>query len=269
MRTTAIVFPFDQFGNSGTGAGAELLGDVLREIISDTQDETRQIRPKAYVDQLRVRDYRFETMDALSAWRTMGRQAAKKAFSAGEFLLWLGGNHLSVLPVLEELGPDTLVIQFDAHLDIYNLHDCTPELSHGNFLLHADRQLPAIVNVGSRDLFLVPRHVNRTFESVFSIGELARDFSGVCSALAERAGSAKRIWLDLDLDVMDPVFAPAVCQAMPFGLLPQQLLSIIQAIGLERVCGVSISEFAPGRDVRDSSLNLLGWLLEWLLLMKN
>ena len=42
---------------------------------------------------------------------------------------------------------NTLVIQFDAHLDVYNLSDCTAELSHGNFLLHGAGPLPAIVNV--------------------------------------------------------------------------------------------------------------------------
>ena len=57
------------------------------------------------------------------------------------------GNHLSVLPVLEELGRDTLVVQFDAHLDIYHLSDCTTEPSHGNFLLHAEGELPALVVV--------------------------------------------------------------------------------------------------------------------------
>jgi hypothetical protein len=29
---------------------------------------------------------------------------------------------------------------------------------------------------------------------------------------------------------------------------------------------MSISEFDPGRDVSDASLNLLGWLIEWFLL---
>ena len=45
-------------------------------------------------------------------------------------------------------------MQLDGHLDIYNLSDCTEELSHGNFLLHADAPLPRIITAGHRDLFL-------------------------------------------------------------------------------------------------------------------
>ena len=37
----------------------------------------------------------------------------------------------------------------------------------------------------------------------------------------------------------------------------------------EKVAGMSISEFDPGRDGRDASLNLLGWLIEWVLLRQH
>ncbi|QEL13685.1 arginase family protein [Limnoglobus roseus] len=268
MRTTAVVFPFDTFGNSGTGAGAELLGDVLREVLADTDAEKRATRPAVLRDKLKVKDFAFETMADVTAWRETGRQAAKKVLAAGDFLLWLGGNHLSVLPVYEELPPDTLVIQFDAHLDIYNLHDCTPELSHGNFLLHAERPLPRVVNVGSRDQFLMPRYVGRTFAEVFPAERIAADFAGVLQSLTEQAATASNIWIDLDVDAVDPLFLPAVCQPMPFGMTPQQLLAVLQAVWGDKVLGVSISEFAPGHDVRDAGLNLLGWLLEWLLLKR-
>jgi agmatinase len=267
MRTHVIVFPFDNFGNAGTGAGAQLLGDALREVQTDTAEETRQIRASCYAEGLRFKDTHFETLDELAAWRTTGRTIAKKALSSREFLIWLGGNHLSVLPLLEELPSDTLVIQFDAHLDVYNLHDCTPELSHGNFLLHAEKR-PRIVNIGSRDLFLTAKHVGKTFEAIFGVDRIAGDFPGMLSTLQQLLDSAPKIWIDLDVDAIDPQFVPAVCQPMPFGLTPPQFLVILQKIWSEKILGISISEFTPGRDVRDASLNFLGWLLEWLLLKR-
>lgn len=267
MRTTAIVFPFDSFGNSGTAAGAELLADALREVVDDTAEETRPVRAHAYAGKLKIKEHRFDTMKALADWKVTGRQAANKALATGDFLLWLGGNHLSALPLLESLEPDTLVVQFDAHLDIYNLHDCTPELCHGNFLLHAER-LPRIVNVGSRDLFLTAKHVGKTFEAVYAADRIAADLGGVVKELKELAAGAPRVWLDLDVDAFDPAFVPGVCEPMPFGLSPPQVLALVQAIGFEKLAGLSVSEFAPGRDVRDASLQLLGWLLEWVLLKR-
>jgi agmatinase len=268
IRTTAVVFPFDLFGNSGTGAGAELLGDVLKEIQADTAAETRPTRPAAYAPHLKLREISFETLDELTAWRTVGRQVAKKALSQSDFVLWLGGNHLSVLPIYEELKPDTLVIQFDAHLDIYNLHDCTIELSPGNFLLHAAGPLPRIVNIGSRDLFLLPKPIERTFEKVYPTDALNGNFGVALTELTALVASAERVWIDFDADVVDPQFLPGVCQPMPFGLTPPQLLAVLMAIWSDKVIGVSFSEFAPGRDVRDTGLNFLGWLMEWFLLKR-
>jgi agmatinase len=266
MPTSVVLFPFENFGNAGTGAGAELLCDVLREVQTDTAEETRQIRPAAYAKGLRFQEVRFESMDELTAWRTTGRAVAKKTL-ASDFAIWLGGNHLSILPVLEELPRDTLVIQFDAHLDIYNLYDCTPELSHGNFLLHSDG-LPRIINIASRDLFLTKKYVGRTFEAVFGVDRIAADFPGMLNTLEALIASAPKIWIDLDVDAIDPLFLPAVCQPMPFGLTPPQFLAILQKCWSGKVMGLSISEYSPGRDVRESSLNFLGWFLEWALLKR-
>src|SRR5438477_195308 len=47
VRTKAVVFPFDLFGSGGTGTGAQLLGDALREMIDDTKKETKPVRQKA------------------------------------------------------------------------------------------------------------------------------------------------------------------------------------------------------------------------------
>ncbi|HVK19587.1 MAG TPA: arginase family protein [Fimbriiglobus sp.] len=264
----AVVFPFDLFGSAGTGAGAQLLGDVLSEALDDTAAEARLTRPHAYAAQLDIEEYPFETLEQVRAWRETGREAARRLLDGGGFTLWLAGNHLGVLPVYEELGPDAVVIQFDAHLDCYALHDTTEDLCHGNFLLHADGPLPKIVNVGHRDLFLLPKDVKRTFVEAHPAEAVAVDVGKVAASIRKRVGKAKRVWIDLDADALDPAFAPAVPQPMPFGLTPMHLLALLDAAWSDKVVGVSVSEFDPGRDDRDRTLNLLGWLVERVLLKK-
>jgi agmatinase len=270
MRTTVLVFPFDLFGGAGTGAGAQLLGDAVREIIDDTAEETRPCRADCLRGRLKVREEAFETLGQVRDWRKRGRQVARRVLRSGDFLVWLGGNHLSVLPVLEELGADdpagTLVVQFDAHLDVYAFHDTTAELSHGNFLRHAAGPLPRLVNVGSRDLFVTPAEAAGAFAGVYPAERVAVEPEAVAGALREEARSAGRVWIDLDCDALDPAFLPAVQHPLPFGLAPPAFLKLLDAVWSERVVGVSVSEFDPGRDVRETGLNLLGWLVEFLLL---
>ena len=88
------------------------------------------------------------------------------------------------------------------------------------------------------------------------------------SLATAKAAAAKRVWIDVDCDVFDPAFFPAVPLPLPFGLTPPLFLRMLEAVWSEKVCGLSVSEFDPGRDVRDTSLNLLGWLLEHVLLRR-
>jgi len=261
-----VVFPFDLFGSAGTGAGARLLCDAVHEILDDTERETRPCRADALRGNVRVTELEFESLAEVTDWRARGRKAARAALKGREFVLWLGGNHLSVLPLLEELGAGTLVVQFDAHLDVYAFHDNTAELSHGNFLTHFSGPRPRFVNVGHRDLFLTDAEIAETFEKVYPATEIATDLSRVATELRTLAGAAKKVWIDLDCDAFDPSALPAVAEPLPFGLLPPAFLALFEAVWGGNVVGMSISEFDPGRDARDAGLNLLGWLVEYVLL---
>ncbi|HKB05841.1 MAG TPA: arginase family protein [Gemmataceae bacterium] len=266
MRIQAIAFPFDLFGSAGTGAGALLLADALRELLADAKRETRPARADAFRDRVRVKEFVFETIAECEGWRKAARQAVRAAFKAGDRVLWLGGNHLTALPIYEELGPDALVVQLDAHLDIYNLADCTEELSHGNFLLHAEGPLPAVVNVGSRDLFLPASHAKEHYREVVTAEDVACDADRVVKRLSGLVRSADRVWIDIDCDVFDPAFVPALQHPQPVGLSPAFVLRVLAAVWSDKVVGVSLSEFDPGRDRNDQSLQTLVWLMEWCLL---
>ncbi len=271
LRTTAIVFPFDLFGSPGAGAGAALLGDELREVLADNRRETVPTRAAAYTGRLWLREFAFEKLADYEGWRERGRQAVRQALRRGDFLLWLAGNHLGALPLYDELsalGARCLVVQFDAHLDIHHFADCTPELSHGNFLLHCAGPLPPIVNVGHRELLLRPEDVARHYRLTLPAEALALDSEETLSVLRRACAAAERVFIDIDCDVLDASFFPAVGQPVPFGLSPQQLLRCLDAAWSDRVAGVAVSEFDPARDRDDRSLATLVWLLERLLLRR-
>ncbi len=264
MRANCVVFPFDLFGSGGSAAGAMLLGDSLQEMIDDTAAETQPVRLKAAAANLDIHEMDLSTIELMANWQNAAREMCSEILHPDEFTLWLSGNHLGVAPVLESLEVGTLIIQFDAHLDCYDLHDTYTTLSHGNFVAHLPDAVD-IVNVGHRDLFLPHASIRKHFTEAFAADE---DEAKVIAALRKRVAKAKHVWLDIDADVFDPSVCPAVTTPAPFGLMPLQVLQMISAIDFDKLCGVSLSEFEPGRDVKNASLDLLGWLLEWLLLKK-
>jgi agmatinase len=271
MKSVFVFFPFDLFGSAGAGGGVTLLADELREILADNRREQVPTRACAYTDRVRLREFHFETLEDYTDWRRRGRQAVRQALRQDDFLFWIAGNHLGALPVYDELaGADdsTLVVQLDAHLDIHHFRDCTAELSHGNFLLHCAGPLPPLVNIGHRDLLLTPDYIGRHYRRTFAAAELAVDPRPALDYLRQAAGTARRVFLDVDCDVFDPVCFPAVTQLVPFGLSPTQVLQLIDAVWSPRVAGVLLSEFDPARDRNDQGLALLVWLIEYLLLRR-
>jgi agmatinase len=272
MKTTVLVFPFDLFGNGGAAAGAQLLADALREMLADNASEKVATRARAYEKAVQLKEFTFDKLADYEGWRAKARQAIRQVWRKDEFLLWITGNHLGTLPVYDELAQDRdglLVVQFDAHLDVYNLSDCTSELSHGNFLRHCDGPLPGIINLGHRDLFLRPAYVERYYQQTFSAAQLAIDPAPALAYLGQACKPAQRIFLDFDCDVFDPAYFPALGHALPFGLNPPLVLRLLEAVFSQRVVGLALSEFEPSRDVNDRSLATLVWLMEYLLLIRH
>src|SRR5262249_16865381 len=156
----------------------------------------------------------------------------QQVWKRNDFLCWITGNHLGALPIYDELGSsskETIVVQFDAHLDVYNLSDCTSALSHGNFLLHCASELPLIVNVGNRELLLRREYSRKFYRQQFSAAELAIDTESTLAGVRDLCQRAERVFFDIDCDVFDPAFFPAVGHPLPFGLAPAVVLRFLEA----------------------------------------
>lgn len=266
LNTSFHFFPFDLFGGGGARAGVELLADAVREMLEDNRRERVPTRARAYARKVRLTDWAFDKLEDYRDWRTAAARAIKDDLGKGDFVVWCSGNHLGVLPVYESLGPDTVVLQFDAHLDIHNLTDCTSELSHGNFLLHRKKPGPHIVNVGHRDLLLRPEYITEHYEQAAPATIVHADYRAFVGPLRSRFTLAKQIWIDIDCDVFDVAYFPGIAQSLPFGLSPSLVLTLLDELWSDKVIGLSLSEFDTARDVRDQSLATLVWLLEWTLL---
>jgi arginase family enzyme len=269
VSTTIAIFPFDLFGSAGTGQGAEQVAEAFREILADNRRERVPTRALAYSGKVRLRECSFVELSAYQDWRKRGRQVVRQSWHRDEFLLWITGNHLGALPIYDELaGTENLVVQFDAHLDIHHFSDCTPELSHGNFLLHCAEPLPPLCNIGHRELLLQPDYINNYYQMTFPADALALDPEPALRHLRKACQRAPRVFLDIDCDVFDPTFFPAVSEPVPFGLTPLLFLRLLDAAWSGRVAGVALSEYNPSRDRDDTCLATLMWLLEYLLLRR-
>lgn len=268
LANRVVVFPLDAFGSPGTSEGARQLAEVLREILADFRRETVPTRAITWCPHTRLVEAEFHTPGEISLWKSRGHRLAEKTFKRGEHLVWLGGNHLSVLPLLDVIAadPGAGVVQLDAHIDIHRFHDTVEELSHGNFLRHINwNGPPRLVHLGNRDLLLPADDKKRFVAEEISAEAWMSDEAGALAQVAEATASWDRILIDLDVDVFDPAFLPGIARPVPWGVDAWRVLRMMQSLPWGKVAGLAISEFCPGRDRDDRGLETLAWLLEnWL-----
>ena len=175
---------------------------------------------------------------------------------AGPRPVFLGGdNSLTVANVapLLETGDDVGVVSFDAHLDCREPIDGGgPSSGTPYYQLH-ERGLDAFAVVGARHF-----ETSRTYAAYVRDrgGEIitAEDVQTTpLETITERALEAMadvdRIFVSLDVDVLDAAAAPGVSAPTPGGVTSARLYPLLRRIVAdERVAGFEVVECAPPLD---------------------
>jgi agmatinase len=169
--------------------------------------------------------------------------AASEALGRGERLLALGGDHAVSFPLLRAYGeayPGLTVLHLDAHPDLYDELD-GDRLSHACPFARAleEGRIARLVQVGIRTLNPHQRAQARRFG--VEVVEM-RDWR---PGMDLRLGGP--LYLSLDLDALDPAFAPGVSHHEPGGLSTREVLGIIQSLPVPLI-GADLVELNPLRD---------------------
>lgn len=190
------------------------------------------------------------------------RAVAEHLFGAGKIAFFAGGDHSVTIPVVEALavvGAGVHVIQVDAHPDLYpsfggkrSSHACVAAR-----LMEMDH-VASLTQIGLRtqnheQRLVAERHPGR-LRQLF-----ARDLTAEPPALEHLAPGAP-VYLTIDMDGLDPSFAPGVSHPVPGGLSPRFVFHLIQHAHW-RLLGMDVVEVNPARDVNDLTSILAGRLL--------
>ncbi|MEO0571120.1 MAG: agmatinase [Bacteroidota bacterium] len=158
-------------------------------------------------------------------------------------VITFGGDHSITYPVLrafhEKYGPIS-ILHIDAHSDLYSDFEGDP-YSHAcpfhNIM--KDRISKDLTQVGIRTLNEEQRKNAKKFDvKIFEMKDIEKFVM---------PRYTKPIYLSVDIDGLDPAFAPGVSHYEPGGLSTRQVLKIIQDIPVP-ILGADIVEYNPVRD---------------------
>ena len=159
-------------------------------------------------------------------------------------VLTLGGDHSITYPIVkafhDQLGPIS-ILHIDAHCDLYTDFEGDP-FSHACpfYNIMSKNLAKDLTQVGIRTLNKEQRENGKKLG--VNIVEM--------KAIDEFKMPAydRPIYLSVDIDALDPAFAPGVSHHEPGGLTTRQLVQIIQDIPVP-LLGADIVEYNPTRDI--------------------
>lgn len=184
----------------------------------------------------------------------------------GKFPLGLGGEHLVSWPIIREMArayPDLVLFHIDAHADLRSDYEgeayshATP-MRKALELLGGERIYQFGIRSGTREEFRLARE-----KLHFHPFEVLEPLRQVLPSLA-----GKPVYVTIDIDVLDPAFAPGTGTAEAGGITSRELLEAIVAIARSevRVVGADIVEVAPAYDPTEQTQIVAAKLVREILL---
>ena len=175
-------------------------------------------------------------------------------------ILTLGGDHSITFPILKAYHgcyPELDILQIDAHCDLYDEFE-GDRYSHAcPFARIMEEGLAMrLVQVGIRTLNPHQGDQAKRFGvEIHQMKDLHLDSIGAFE---------NPLYISLDLDGIDPAFAPGVSHHEPGGLSSRQVIEIIQSIDAE-IVGADIVEYNPERDFKGMTAYLAAKLMKEIL----
>lgn len=244
--------------------------DSLLAIFGVPYDGTTTYRPGARFapNAIRQASYNFETyhMDLgvdlgearfcdLGNLQEMGRSEgmvkevgdfSRLLVAEDKITVMLGGEHSITAPCVRAHGRPGYVV-LDAHMDFRESY-----LGDGNSHACVTRRVVEKVGVNRCLAVGVRSYSKEEADAMEDLGPkhftsydvLDGGLDGILEAFEDLP---EVVYLSLDMDVVDPAYAPAVGNPEPFGLTPLHIKQIIGALG-DRISGFDITEVSPPWD---------------------
>lgn len=202
-------------------------------------------------------DVEVVPVDVLATQRAIEAEVGA-IVAAGCTVLALGGDHSVTLPLLRaharKYGP-LGVIHFDAHPDTWDSEFGGNKYSHGTPFRRAIEEglidTSAYLQIGIRGPTSGPQEYAdalRLGARMITLDEaLASGIPAVVNEVRQRIGS-RPVYLSLDIDALDPAFAPGTGTPEVGGFTSQQILQMLRGLKGLNFVGFDLVEVAPPFD---------------------
>lgn len=177
-----------------------------------------------------------------------------------------GGDHSITLPIVKALSKNLKkigLIWIDAHLDFWEEYPEGTKISHATVLKRifetSNIEAKNVINLGFRAYGSAPyekRDAEKRGIKIISTKNLLQreTLKQIEATVRELSENIEILHVSIDMDILDPAFAPGVTNPEPGGISTRDLLNILEIIG-RYAFSFDVVELAPPYDVSEITVH--------------
>jgi agmatinase len=240
--------PYDK--TSTYKAGSRFAPGALRDVSANM--ELYSVRSEVDLEKVAVHDWGdVDVVEDLVETLARVKAVCSELFENKKISIMAGGEHSITKAAADALPKDTGLVSFDAHLDLRD-EFLGEKLSHATFMRRVSELLGPdhIMEIGIRAFskpeldftrksgvtMITPQDLRKT-----GIPKTAQRIRGFLSQFSHS-------YVTVDIDVLDPAFAPGVGNPEPDGLSTDELLTLVDSSMSGNSVGLDLVEVSPQLD---------------------
>jgi agmatinase len=235
--------------------------DILRELRGIKVNEKGKIIDfnKIIIDEIKT-----NTGDSLEDILCIFEES-RDNFEKHNKSFFLGGDHSITCPILlgfKKTEASPLVLVFDSHADC----KLGKDLNNKNWVRRVVEEgynPERIVLISSRDIDEEElKFIKENRILIIKIDFLKERIEEICDVLMERARKATGFYMSIDIDSVDPAYAPGTFDYSPGGLSSRELIYLVKRLSLlDNFKGADIVEVVPKKDIGNMTVKLAAKLV--------
>lgn len=184
-------------------------------------------------------------------------ETIEKIISKSKIPISIGGDHSLTTEIIKSVskkyGPLSLVY-FDAHPDfVSSVHGYYGSVLH-DVLQYIDTKTSILIGIRTPEKEEIDNIKKYDLQVITPFDIIRNGILKTEEMILNRVG--KNIYVSLDMDAIDPAFAPGVSVPVPLGLRNVEVALLLKSIAKRGICGFDIMEVCPNYDIKDRTSHL-------------
>lgn len=180
-----------------------------------------------------------------------------KIVSSSKIPISIGGDHSITVEIIKSVSKkygQLSLVYFDAHPDFISSINGYYGSVFYDVLPYIDTKTSIQIGIRTPEKEEIDNIKKYDLQIITPFDIIQDGMQKINKKILDTTG--KNVYISLDMDAIDPAFAPGVSVPVPLGLTNIDVTFLLKSIAKKGICGFDMMEMCPNYDIRDRTSHL-------------